>query len=348
MCNAERWSARPPTASVVVVMPHRARPTLVTLQRSDKEITVELVAPPPGGPSTMTVPTTLERDSTDLANVKLRNSETSSGAGAGGRGGVDDLINLPHLHEPAILDVLSTRYARDVIYTYTGPILLAVNPFQRLPLYTKQRLEEYYTRGLLRGQGAGVSALEPLPPHVYAVSDAAYRSMMDEKARRAVANRNQSVLISGESGAGKTETTKFAMQYLATVGRPRGGPDAFDPAWGPLGSLTASSGASRPKSLGTVAAADASAASTAATGGVASVEQRVLESNPILEAFGNAKTLRNENSSRFGKFITLQVGICNRAPSPINDDCNGVKYNSALYLTVPRSSTHAACSLERQ
>jgi hypothetical protein len=208
-------------------------------QRSDKEIGVELESPPGGVGAVLTVTTATERDSADLANVKLRNTDYDRFV-TGGRGGVDDLINLTHLHEPAILDVLSIRYGRDCIYTYTGPILLAVNPFQRLPLYSKQILEEYYTRGLLKGQGAGVDALEPLPPHVYAVADAAYRAMMDNVLKRssstgagggggASGNRNQSVLISGESGAGKTETTKFAMQYLATVGRPKGGPDAFDP-----------------------------------------------------------------------------------------------------------------------
>lgn len=140
------------------------------VQRTDKEITTKVL----DTDETLVVTTATERDSTDLANVKLRQSDYSAHA-TGGRGGVDDLINLTHLHEPAILDVLvrahsasrrgchfedcphlvpipsprvdrahrhppplqARRYANDCIYTFTGPILLAVNPFQRLPLYTK-------------------------------------------------------------------------------------------------------------------------------------------------------------------------------------------------------------------
>lgn len=184
-------------------------------QRTEAEIVVALAED--GGAAPVRVSAAAERESTDLANVKLRNLDYARFA-TGPRGGVDDLILLTHLHEPAILDVVALRYANDCIYTFTGPILLAVNPFQRLPLYTKQTLEEYYTRGLLVSQGVQVPAL---PPHVYAVADAAYRCMMDDGGRRSVDNRNQSLLVSGESGAGKTETTKIIMQYLATVGRPK-------------------------------------------------------------------------------------------------------------------------------
>ena len=181
--------------------------------RTPKEITVALTVPSAAGATVVTVAAVTERDSLELANVKLRNlAGDYSRFPTGDRGGVDDLINLTHLHEPAILDVLSLRYARDCIYTYTGPILLAVNPFQRLPLYTKTLLEEYYTHGLLKGQGSGIDAVAPLPPHVYATADTSYRCMMDEGGRRSVDNRNQSMLVSGESGAGKTETTKIIMQ----------------------------------------------------------------------------------------------------------------------------------------
>jgi myosin-5 len=201
--------------------------------------------------------------SDDIADLKLRNDVSESA--------VENLINLPHLHEPAILFSLQLRYTRDEIYTYTGPILIAVNPFKRLQLYTQETLQIYYNSGLLRSQGVDVGS--PLPPHVYAIADAAYRDMMNvvhgygasSKGKGAVA-ANQSILISGESGAGKTESTKIVLRYLTTVGNSNTGSDNFE----------------------------------------GSIMDKVLQSNPILEAFGNAKTLRNDNSSRFGKFIELE------------------------------------------
>mmetsp|Transcript_2128 Transcript_2128/g.2211 ORF Transcript_2128/g.2211 Transcript_2128/m.2211 type:complete len:1613 (+) Transcript_2128:69-4907(+) len=207
----------------------------------------------------------VESKSEDVPEVKLRNDFTESA--------VENLINLPHLHEPAILYSLQIRYSRDEIYTYTGPILIAVNPFKRLALYTQETLQIYYNSGLLRSQGVDVGS--PLPPHVYAIADAAYRDMMnvvhgygafEKKAKGTQISANQSILISGESGAGKTESTKIVLKYLTTVGNSSSSPD---------------------QSFG-------------------SIMDKVLQSNPILEAFGNAKTLRNDNSSRFGKFIELE------------------------------------------
>ncbi|KAK4754045.1 hypothetical protein SAY87_002149 [Trapa incisa] len=161
-------------------------------------------------------------------------------------GGVDDMTKLSYLHEPGVLQNLSMRYQLNEIYTYTGNILIAVNPFQRLPhLYDTHMMEQY--------KGA---ALGELSPHVFAVGDAAYRAMIDE-------GKSNSILVSGESGAGKTETTKMLMRYLAYLGG-RSGVEGR------------------------------------------TVEQQVLESNPVLEAFGNAKTVRNNNSSRFGKFVEIQ------------------------------------------
>ena len=178
------------------------------------------------------------------------------------------MINLPHLHEPAILHCLQNRYEDGNIYTYTGPILIALNPFKYLPLYSSHILESYYNCGLLKSQGIDVG--RPLPPHVYAVADAAYRDMMRVISQNTLtklpAAVNQTILISGESGAGKTESTKIVLRYLTTVGNSSGG-------------------------------------SGLVTG---SVMDKVLQSNPILESFGNARTLRNDNSSRFGKFIELQ------------------------------------------
>ncbi|CAO2183552.1 unnamed protein product [Urochloa humidicola] len=161
-------------------------------------------------------------------------------------GGVDDMTRLSYLHEPGVLQNLATRYELNEIYTYTGSILIAVNPFQRLPhLYDTHMMEQY--------KGADFGELSP---HVFAIADVAYRAMINE-------GKSNSILVSGESGAGKTETTKMLMRYLAHLGG-RSGVEGR------------------------------------------TVEQQVLESNPVLEAFGNAKTVRNNNSSRFGKFVEIQ------------------------------------------
>ncbi|KZV36499.1 myosin-15-like [Dorcoceras hygrometricum] len=116
-------------------------------------------------------------------------------------GGVDDMTKLTYLNEPGVLDNLQRRYALNEIYTYTGSILIAVNPFTKLPhLYDMHMMEQY--KGAPFGE---------LSPHVFAVADASYRAMMNE-------GKSQSILVSGESGAGKTETTKLIMQYLTHVG----------------------------------------------------------------------------------------------------------------------------------
>ncbi|GKV13946.1 hypothetical protein SLEP1_g24902 [Rubroshorea leprosula] len=161
-------------------------------------------------------------------------------------GGVDDMTKLSYLHEPGVLHNLAARYELNEIYTYTGNILIAINPFQRLPhLYDTHMMEQY--------KGA---AFGELSPHVFAIAEVAYRAMINE-------GKSNSILVSGESGAGKTETTKMLMRYLAYLGG-RSGVEGR------------------------------------------TVEQQVLESNPVLEAFGNAKTVRNNNSSRFGKFVEIQ------------------------------------------
>ncbi|XP_073043958.1 myosin-17-like [Primulina eburnea] len=161
-------------------------------------------------------------------------------------GGVDDMTKLSYLHEPGVLQNLAARYELNEIYTYTGNILIAINPFQRLPhLYDTHMMEQY------KGE-----ALGELSPHVFAIADVSYRAMIND-------GKSNSILVSGESGAGKTETTKMLMRYLAHLGG-RSGVEGR------------------------------------------TVEQQVLESNPVLEAFGNAKTVRNNNSSRFGKFVEIQ------------------------------------------
>ncbi|XP_039021834.1 myosin-16-like [Hibiscus syriacus] len=161
-------------------------------------------------------------------------------------GGVDDMTKLSYLHEPAVLYNLAIRYGIQEIYTYCGNILIAINPFQALSHLYDQKLMDSY-------KGA---QLGDLKPHVFAITDVAYRAMINEC-------KSNSILVSGESGAGKTETTKLIMRYLAY-----------------LGGHTSAEGQT--------------------------VERKVLESNPVLEAFGNAKTVRNNNSSRFGKFVEIQ------------------------------------------
>ncbi|XP_021307574.1 myosin-6 isoform X1 [Sorghum bicolor] len=162
------------------------------------------------------------------------------------RGGVEDMTRLAYLHEPGVLQNLKSRFMLNEIYTYTGNILIAVNPFQRLPhLYNNDMM------GIYKGAEFG-----ELSPHPFAIADRSYRLMINDRI-------SQAILVSGESGAGKTESTKSLMQYLAYMG-------------------------GKPQAEGR------------------SVQQQILESNPVLEAFGNAKTVRNNNSSRFGKFVEIQ------------------------------------------
>ncbi|KAF0716111.1 Aste57867_3019 [Aphanomyces stellatus] len=175
---------------------------------------------------------------------------------------VDDLIRLPNLHEPGICHTLSERFNQNDIYTLTGEILLAVNPFQDLGIYSDKLIRKYIRNGMLQSLGDNE---HKMPPHVFGIADAAFRSLT---APLTGVPSNQSILVSGESGAGKTETTKFIMKYLASV--------------------------SQSKSMHHININQSD------------VMSQVLSSSPILEAFGNARTIRNDNSSRFGKFIQMQ------------------------------------------
>jgi myosin-5 len=177
--------------------------------------------------------------------------------GDGDISAVNDLIKLNHLHEPAILHALEERFKKDIIYTATGSILLAVNPFKPLAIYTNT--QQYHTEG--KKKANGLSYDEELLPHVFELADNAFHKMVYNPSGM----QNQSILVSGESGAGKTETTKYIMKYIATI-----------------------------------------AGSVAEEESIESIEKKVLQSNPIMEAFGNARTIRNDNSSRFGKYIKLQ------------------------------------------
>ncbi|KAI9517498.1 Unconventional myosin-If [Dissostichus eleginoides] len=158
--------------------------------------------------------------------------------------GVDDMVLLSKITEDAIVDNLKKRYMDDYIFTYIGPVLISINPFKQMPYFTDREVELY--------QGA---AQYENPPHIYALSDYMYRNMMIDA-------ENQCVIISGESGAGKTVAAKYIMGYISKV----------------------SGGGSK----------------------VQHVKDIILQSNPLLEAFGNAKTVRNNNSSRFGKYFEIQ------------------------------------------
>ncbi|KAM6921082.1 unconventional myosin-If [Xenentodon cancila] len=158
--------------------------------------------------------------------------------------GVDDMVLLSKISEDAIVENLKRRYMDDYIFTYIGPVLISVNPFKQMPYFTDREIELY--------QGA---AQYENPPHIYALTDNMYRNMM-------IDGENQCVIISGESGAGKTVAAKYIMGYISKV----------------------SGGGSK----------------------VQHVKDIILQSNPLLEAFGNAKTVRNNNSSRFGKYFEIQ------------------------------------------
>ncbi|XP_062062017.1 unconventional myosin-Ie [Lepus europaeus] len=158
--------------------------------------------------------------------------------------GVDDMVLLSKITENSIVENLKKRYMDDYIFTYIGSVLISVNPFKQMPYFGEKEIEMY--------QGA---AQYENPPHIYALADNMYRNMIIDR-------ENQCVIISGESGAGKTVAAKYIMSYVSRVSG--GGPK------------------------------------------VQHVKDIILQSNPLLEAFGNAKTVRNNNSSRFGKYFEIQ------------------------------------------
>ncbi|RXN24563.1 myosin-10-like isoform X6 [Labeo rohita] len=177
---------------------------------------------------------------------------------------VEDMADLTCLNEASVLHNLRERYYSGLIYTYSGLFCVVINPYKNLPIYTESIIEMY--RGKKRHE---------MPPHIYAISEAAYRSMLQDR-------EDQSILCTGESGAGKTENTKKVIQYLAHV--------ASSHKSGTLG---------RPKD----------SALQVRMGTAGELERQLLQANPILEAFGNAKTVKNDNSSRFGKFIRINFDV---------------------------------------
>ena len=175
-----------------------------------------------------------EEHITNYNRIKFKNNDGDN---------VNDLMNLQHLNEPSVLNALYSRYKNNNIYTYTGQILIAVNPFKQLSIYDDNSIKNYNNNNEINN------------PHLYDVISKVYLNIKNKQG-------NQSVLISGNSGSGKTFSTRYIMRYLSQV----------------------SSNFHTNKN---------------------SVERKLLESNPILEAFGNAKTLMNDNSSRFGKYIKI-------------------------------------------
>uniref|UniRef100_A0A8C6UX58 Unconventional myosin-Ib n=1 Tax=Neogobius melanostomus TaxID=47308 RepID=A0A8C6UX58_9GOBI len=158
--------------------------------------------------------------------------------------GVGDMVLLEPLSEDSFIDNLRKRFDHNEIYTYIGSVVISINPYRSLPIYTPDKVEEYRNRNFYE-----------LSPHIYALADEAYRSLRDQ-------DKDQCILITGESGAGKTEASKLVMSYVAAVcGKGQE---------------------------------------------VNKVKEQLLQSNPVLEAFGNAKTVRNDNSSRFGKYMDIE------------------------------------------
>jgi myosin-1 len=167
-------------------------------------------------------------------------------------GAVSDLVLLDNISEEGIMQNLERRFKADNIYTAIGPVLISVNPFKKIQaIYGPKIITSY----------VGKYSYE-MPPHCYAVAEESYRMLRMER-------KNQCIIISGESGAGKTEASKLIMQYIAAV------------------------------------------ATTPTKDGFQNTKEMILQTNPVLEAFGNAKTIRNDNSSRFGKYMELIFDLAN-------------------------------------
>uniref|UniRef100_A0A803JF18 Myosin-4 n=1 Tax=Xenopus tropicalis TaxID=8364 RepID=A0A803JF18_XENTR len=177
---------------------------------------------------------------------------------------IEDMAMMTHLNEASVLYNLKERYAAWMIYTYSGLFCVTVNPYKWLPVYNPEVVAGY--RGKKRVEA---------PPHIFSISDNAYQAMLTDR-------ENQSVLITGESGAGKTVNTKRVIQYFATIA-----------AVGDAGKKKETTSSSLQGTL----------------------EDQIIQANPLLEAFGNAKTVRNDNSSRFGKFIRIHFGTTGKLSS---------------------------------
>ncbi len=199
-----------------------------------------------------------------------------------------DMTKLAFLHEPGVLWNLAQRYGASDIYTRTGNILIAINPFAQLP--------HLYSDSIMVSYRAALDLMEEAP-HVYAIAAQAYRQMMAEQ-------RGQAILVTGESGAGKTETSKLIMRYLAYLGGHEAARRQAHAQQNGHSHAQQHNGLQNGHSHnGQLLNGAQHSVQNGQLG--ASVEQKVLQSNPLLEAFGNAKTVRNDNSSRFGKYVEI-------------------------------------------
>ncbi|GMG21692.1 unnamed protein product [Ambrosiozyma monospora] len=195
----------------------------------------------------------------------------------------DDMASLTHLNEPSVVNNLQLRYQDDLIYTYSGLFLVAVNPYKKLNIYNKDFVKLYKNSTVNLNDTSNNSETDDdsshltrsssVKPHIFATSEEAFQNLKNNK-------QDQSILVTGESGAGKTETTKKVIQYILQV-------------------------------------------STSETNKAASIcfENQILQANPILESFGNATTVRNLNSSRFGKFIKINILPVSNELSGCHIDC---------------------------
>ncbi|MBN3306880.1 MYH16 protein, partial [Amia calva] len=205
-----------------------------------------------------------------------------------------DMANLTFLNEASVLENLRSRYINMRIYTYSGLFCVTINPYRWLPIYGSKVAQMF--KGKKRNE---------VPPHLFSISDNAYHDMLME-------HENQSMLITGESGAGKTENTKKVIQYFANVGAV-GGKQVSD-------------------SKG-------------------SLEDQIIQANPVLEAFGNAKTTRNNNSSRFGKFIRIHFGPTAKLAGADIESClkcdtdTNIKVEISKYTSKTALYNQCNCSL---
>jgi myosin heavy subunit len=268
--------------ATVLASKHLFSPCTIIKALDEENTSGKSSSQPYAGPTLIkTADGTLYKISNSTKLVALRSPEDYTG--------MEDVLHLPSVTEASLVHTLRLRFKRDEIYTSAGPILISINPYRPVALVDGQSL--YSEDQMLYYRTRSSSALEGnKPPHLFQIADRAYTALMDSihtvtdhldeedavlvmEDHKPTGNlRNQSIIISGESGAGKTEATKIIMKYLARITRKVDRPSFLQSPDGRQ---------------------------------VAALEDRVLSSNPLLETFGNAQTLRNDNSSRFGKFIYI-------------------------------------------